>query len=64
MFPVKSLQSGFWTIPLVPFLDEPAIDLTAILTRWITTLLIAVKTASCIKFSTALTLTVAFLILS
>ena len=64
MFPVKSVQSGFWTLPLVPFVVESAIDLTAILTRGITTLLIAVKTASWMQFSTALTLTAAFLLLS
>ena len=43
VFPVNTLRSGFWTTLLSPCTDGPVIDLTAILTRGITTLSIAVK---------------------
>ena len=53
VFPMKSLRSRFWTTLLSPCPDDPVIDLTAISTRRISTLFIAVKISSCMRFSTA-----------
>ena len=65
LFPMQSLLSTFGTLLLVPCLDELVNDITAISTRGITTLSIAVKIASCMRLSTISTaLSTAFLILS
>ena len=51
-FPQKSLLSWFWASLLGPYPDEPDIDLTVISILGITILVIAVKIASCMRFST------------
>ena len=62
MFPMKSPLSEFWNILLGQNLDELVIDLTAISTRRLITLSIAVKIGSFMRFSTAMTaLSTAFL---
>ena len=64
VFPVKSIRSGFRTIPLGPIPDEPVINHTAISTCGVTTLFNAVNFSSCMRFSIAKTaLLTAFLIL-
>ena len=65
VFPEKSLWSGFWTVLCGPSSDHSLIDLTAFSTLCITTLSIAVKSASFTLFSTAVTaLSSSFLISS
>ena len=54
VFPVKSFLSGFWTTLSGLCPDEPVIDLTAISTRGLTILSIAVKHASYIHFLTVM----------
>ena len=65
VIPVKSIRSGFRTTLVSPRPDDQEIDLTAILTRGIIVLSIAVEIASCFRFSTVITaLSTTFLILS
>ena len=55
IFSKKSLRSGFWTSLFVPCPVELVINFTALSTLEITTLSMAVKIASCMRFLTVMT---------
>ena len=65
VFSIEFLLSEFWTALLVPYPDEPVIDHTANPTGGLTTLTVAVKKASSMRFLTVLTaMSTAFIIFS